>query len=407
MKRIYLVLTRVLLSAFALGLFFACENEINTTGSELVGVINFDTNVSSDFSVVSYTMNYPDGVQSNGVPVGVLGVYNDLVYGKTTASFLSQVTLSRFNPDFGALARVDSVVLEMPYLSTVTGVDENNNNVYRLDSVFGEIAPLNLSLYRSSFFLNTLDPDTGFEDPEVYLSTDIHSASGAIDENLVQSVRLEVELDENGVQIPSELEKLTNFTPSSEEIILTEAVEDDEGNIPDNPVFEESERLSPRLRVKLDKNYWQEVIINQEGTTNLLNPNSFNDYFRGLYFKIDGIDENAFYTFFDIAETNITIYYTLVDDDGEQDDITLNLSGVSMVDYRNEFDPAISEALANSDGVNGEDNLYLKGGDGSIAIIDLFGPRINVGDGEDIQEELETFRSVSYTHLTLPTTPYV
>lgn len=394
MRKTYLVLTRAILSVFVLSLFFACENEINTTGSGIVGVVNFDTNLSSDLSVVSSTMNYPEGVQTNEVPTGVLGVYNDPVYGKTTASFLSQATLSRFDPTFGALATVDSVVFEMPYFSTIVSVDENNNNIYRLDSIFGDIAPLKLSLFQSDFFLNSLDPNTGFQDPEVYLSTDIHNPSGAIDESLVQAIPLQVELNENGVQIPSELEKLTNFTPSSEEIVLTAPVEDEDGTISDDPVFEESERLSPRLRVKLDKDYWQEFIINQEGTTNLLNPNSFADYFRGLYLKIEGIEDNAFYTLFDGPGTNITIYYTFVGDgSGEQENISLNLSGERVVDYINEFDPTISEALANSDEINGEDNLYLKGGDGSIAVIDLFGPRIDLGDGDDIQEELETLRS--------------
>ena len=396
MRKVYLALIKVLFCAFALGLFFACENEINTTGSGLIGDVNFDTNLSSDFSTVSYTMNYPEGVQTNGVPVGVLGAYNDLVYGKTTASFLSQMTLTSFDPEFGVLPTIDSVVFEMPYFSTATDIDENNNTIYDLDSVFGEIAPLKLSLYQSNFFLNTLDPDTGFENPEVYLSTDIHSEFGAIDESLLQAVLLDVELNENGEQNPSELEKLTSFTPSSDEIILTRIVEDEDEDedIPDNPIFEESERLSPRLRVKLDKNYWKELIINQEGTTNLLNLNSFNNYFRGLYLKIDDVGNNAFYTFFNIAETNITIYYSSVGGEGlEQDEISLNLSGVNIVDYKNDFNSEIEEALTNSNQEIGEENLYLKGGDGSIAVIDMFGPRTIGTDGEEIQDELETLKS--------------
>ena len=406
MKRIYLIIARGLLAVFAIGLFLACEDEINTTGSGLVDSISFDTNVSSDFSVVAYTQNYPQGVQTNGVPVGVLGIYDDPIYGRTTASFLSQVTLSRFNPDFGENAVVDSVVLTMPYLSSVGEIDENGNNVFELDSVFGNIAPLNLSVYRSDFFLNDLDPNSGFEDGAVFFSNDISSPSGAINQSLVESELLQVALDDNGVEIVSERMKLSAFEPDNSEIILTTPILDDDGNIPDNPVFEESERLPPSLRVQLDTDYWQEVIINQEGSNELLNTNSFNDYFRGLYFDIEGIQNNAFYTFFDLAATNITIYYTfegvdVVDDDsgttttldGGTGDITLSLAGVSLVDYQNEFFPAIEDELNNSDEVNGEDNLYIKGGDGSIAIIDLFGPRVDIGDGEELQNELEVLRS--------------
>jgi len=403
MKRIYLIMARGLLAVFALGLFFACEDEINTTGSGLVDAINFDTNVASDFSVISYTQNYPDGVQTNGLPTGVLGIYNDPVYGRTTASFLSQVALSRFNPSFGENAVVDSVVLTLPFFSNVTDTDEEGNNIYELDSIFGTIAPLNLSIYRSDFFLNSFDPNSGFEDPAVFFSNDISNPAGAINESLVESELLQVALDENGIEITSELMKLSNFQPSNAEIILTEPVLDDDGNIPDNPTFEESERLAPALRVQLDTNYWQEVIIDQEGSNMLLNTNSFNDYFRGLYFNIDGIEDNAFYSLFNLEGTNITIHYSFEGSDNTGDDsgnttdgvgdISLTLSGVSLVDYQNEFFPVIEDELNNPDVVNGEANLFLKGGDGSLAIIDLFGPRIDIGDGEELQTELEVLRS--------------
>ena len=403
MKRIYLTMTRVLLAAFAIGLFFACEDEINSTGSGLVDTINFETDLASDFSVLSYTMNYPEGVQTNGVPVGVLGIYDDPIYGRTTASFLSQATISRFDPDFGDETVIDSVVFEMPYFVNIREIDEDGNDIFELDSIFGEIEPLQLSLYQSSFFLNDLDPDTGFQEPNIFTSDDISNPAGAIDESLLQSVLLAVERDEDGVQIPSELQKFTNFTPSAESIVLTEALLDGDGTIPDNPTFEESETLSPRLRVKLDKDYWRDFIIAQEGTNNLLNPNGFNDYFRGLYFKIDGISDNAFYTLFNRDDTNITIYYSFEGDDDSNDDgeatndgfgdITINLSGVSLVDYQNDFDPNIVSELENVDEINGEDNLYLKGGNGSIAVIDLFGPRTTTSDGEEIQDELEILRS--------------
>lgn len=399
MKRIYLITARVLIVAFVIGLCIACEDEINLTGSGIVGTVNFETDVASDFTVAAYSRNYPEGVQTNGVPVGVLGIYDDPIYGKTTASFLSQATLSRFDPDFGDNPVVDSVVLTMPFFVNIREIDDDGNDIFELDSIFGEIAPLNLTIYQSSFFLNDLDPSTGFEEPSVFLSNDISSPSGAIDENLLKSIPLEVALDENGLQIASELEKLTNFAPSSETIILTEPEEDDDGNI----TFEETERLSPSLRVKLNTDYWQQFIIDQEGTNNLINPNSFNDYFRGLFFDIEPIGDNAFYALFNLTDTNITIYYSFEGDDDSGDDgeptndgvgdISINLSGVSMVDYQNEFDPTIVSEIENADQENGEANIYLKGGDGSLAIIDLFGPRIDLGDGEEIQEELEVLRS--------------
>lgn len=403
MKRIYTIIARVLTVAFVIGLLAACEDEINSTGSGIVGTVNFDTNVASDFTIAAYSRNYPEGVQTNGVPTGVIGIYNDPIYGKTTASFLSQATLSRFDPDFGDNPVIDSVVFTMPYFSSVVDFDDDGNEVYELDSVFGTIAPIKLSLYRSNFFLNDLDPSTNFEEDAVYLSTDISNPAGAVDQTLLEMEPLEVLKDSNGVPDSEELSKLEMYQPTADPIVLTEPVEDEDGNIPDNPTFEESERLAPSLRVKLDTAYWQNVIIEQEGNTTLLNPNSFFEYFRGIYFKAEGISNDAFYQLFNLTGTNITVYYSFEgsDDSGDDGEITsdgvgdisIPLSGVSLVDYQNDFDPTIVGEIANADQVNGEANLYLKGGDGSVAIIDMFGPRIDLGDGEEIQSELEVLRS--------------
>lgn len=386
MKRIYLILTKGLLAAFAIGMFFACEDEVNTTGSGIVNEVNFVTNLASDFSVVAYSRNYPDGVQTNGSPVGVLGIYNDPVYGKTTASFLTQVSLSRFDPSFGENPEVTSVVLTLPYFTSLTGVDEEGNDEFRLDSVFQKTGPVKLSLYRSNFFLNDLDPATGFEEQAAYYSNDISSANGLIDESVLQSELLSVRLNADGSPIAAEMTKLDNFEPTNLAIQVND-----------------STRVAPSLRVELDKNYWQQVIIDQEGNNTLLNPNSFNDYFRGLYLKIEAISDAGHFSYFNLENANITINYSFegTDNSGDPGDlnndgvgsIALNFSGISVIDYRNDFTPAITNALENTDEINGEDNLYLKGGDGSIAVIDLFGPRFDTGGGQDFQSELEILRS--------------
>lgn len=392
-----------LLGFFALAIFFACEDEINLTGSGIVNEVNFETNMASDFSVVSYTRNYPEGVQTNGAPVGVIGIYDDPIYGKTTASFLSQVTLSRFNPNFGDNPVVTKVILTLPYFSSVTG-SEDGNDTFELDSVFANTGPVKLSLYRSYFFLNDLDPDTGFEEASIYLSNDISNPNGAINESLVEGELLSVVRDDTVNQNVEELMKLNEFQPTPVPIVLTEPETDEDGNVLVDGSLIETERLAPSLRVELDTKYWQDAIINEEGNNVLLNPNSFNDYFRGIYFKVEAInDQEGNMTFFNLTNANITINYTFegTDDSGEPGDlnndgegsIALNFSGLNVVDYKNDFNPEIENALNTADEVNGEDNLYLKGGDGSIAIIDLFGPRIDVGESQDFQSELEILRS--------------
>ncbi len=398
MKRIYSIVTKVLVSIFVVGAFFACEDEVNLTGSGIVNEVSFETSLASDFSVVSYTRSFPEGVQTNGVPEGVLGVYNDAIYGKTTASFLSQVTLSRFDPEFGNNTVVDSVVLTLPYFSTLEDSDSEGNNTYSLDSVFANTGAVKLSVFRSDFFLNDLDPDSGFEDVAIYLSDDISNPNGSINESLAENELLQVMLDDTGMQDSEELAKLETFIPDNNEIILMGPDPED----PDGDLIE-TERLAPSLRVKLDTDYWQNVIINEEGNSTLLNSNSFNDYFRGLYFRVEDINGEGHFTLFDLENATVRIFYSFEgdDDSGEPGDvtndgvgdITLNLAGVSLINYENDFNAEIEEAYQTVDEIQGEENLYLKGGDGSIAIIDLFGPRFDLGNGEDFQSELEILRS--------------
>jgi len=361
----------------------ACEEDLGEVGTSIVGEVNFNTNMVDNIDVVAYSMNYPDGVQTNGAPVGVVGVYNDPVYGRTTASYLSQVGLSRVNPDFGDNTVLDSVVFTLPYFSEQVEVDEDGNNIFELDSIFRNTGGIRLSAFRSNFFLNDLDPNSNFEEPEIYFSNEIPDFAGVEGDLLFQ---------------------IDDFTPSANEIILTEVTFDENGDpILDDDgeiVKEFTERISPALRLQLDIDYWDQNIIQRQGDDELLNINTFNDYFRGLYLKAESEDNDGNLFLFDFNQAAITLYYSFEGDDDSAEpgnptnsglgNITLDFSGVSVIDYQNQFDPSIITAIENSDTVNGEENLYIKGGDGSIAIIELFGEDF---DGDEVADQLEVLRT--------------
>ena len=169
----------------------------------------------------------------------------------------------------------------------------------------------------------------------------------------------------------------------------------------------------------------------------LSNSNNFKDYFRGLYVKLEQNSADSFMTMLDLGSStaNLQLHYTsitsfldededgipdtvdadigndgitdddkldtdgdgIIDDadmdadndgmvdedkidinnDGYNDDnvavlnesVKLNFSGNSV----NLFDNNYSIMLADGDMINGDEKLYLKGGEGSMAIIDLFG----------------------------------
>lgn len=372
-----------------LSIIVSCDEDFGTLGTEIVGEVNFTTDLAEDFNIAAYSRNYENSVQSNGLPVGTIGYYDDPVYGTTTASILSQLTLSRTDPDFGDDTELDSVIFSLPYFATAGAVDDDGVTSYTLDSIFMNNGPMRLSAYRSSFFLNDLDPDSGFEEPQIYFANEVDNFPGVESELLFQ---------------------IEQFEPSNEEIVVAAPTEADPDAI---------ERLSPRLRIDLKtpedsdelasrpwlENVdfdWNAVILEQEGTDVLLNGNNFNDYFRGIYLKAESLDGTGSFIITNLASANIEINYSFTgdDDSGEPGEptndgvgsIVLNLGGVQAANYDTDYSiNPIGNPLFNDtqDIVNGEEQLYLKGGDGAIAIIELFGEDIN-NDG--LPEQLEDLR---------------
>jgi len=376
-------------------LIVACDDDFSSVGTNIVGEVNFDTELADGFKVSAYSRNFADGtsfngVQTNNAPVGTIGFYNDPVYGSSTSSFLSQVTLSQFDPDFGDNTVLDSVIFSMPYFSTLEETDEDGNSTYTLDSIFNNTGDMTLSLYRSDFFLNSLDPLSGFQDPEIYFSNEVSTFAGIESELIFEH---------------------TSFSPDDSEIVLFTPIEDDNGDIANPNDLEESERVTPRLRLRLDRPSnitgvttgvfdWNEAILAREGQNVLLNQNSFIDYFRGLYLKAEDNSGLGSYMLLNPAQTNITIYYSFENEPSDDGIITatsgtgnivLSFMGVNAIELENDFNQSpIGDVGFNTsqNTVDGEESLYLKGGDGAISIIDLFGR-----DEDGFSDELEQLRS--------------
>lgn len=378
--KIYKYTLRAFACVFVLVLAMACTNDFGDVGTGLVGVVNFETRQTMEIDVVSFTKSIDDGVQTNALPAGAFGVYKDDVYGESTASVLTQVSLGRLNPDFGEETVIDSVFFTLPYFSTLLDTDDEGNSTYELDSIFRNTGPMKLSVYRSNYFLNNLDPSTDFQDPAVYYSNDIENFAG------IESQVLFV---------------IDSFVPVSDQIILTELEVLDEDAEPDAVADTlVTARLSPALRVPLDTLYFRQNILDLEGSEMLLNQNNFNNYFRGIYIKAEPLDGKGSYIIFDYSEASIETYYSFTGDDdsagdGEATDdgvgsLRLGFGGVQIIDLKTTYNPEIIAAFEQTDTVNGDESVYLKGGAGSIAMIDLFGPDAN---GDDIEDQLEELRS--------------
>ncbi|TXE17807.1 DUF4270 domain-containing protein [Psychroserpens burtonensis] len=355
MKKIKIALRNLTLLTLLLSSFIACDKDFANIDSDIINNDNathFDTG-SRKFDVIAYTKAL-EPIQTNALPLNLLGVYTEdpgSNYGRSTASFVSQIRGNTTDPDFGTNPIIDSVVLTVPYFSTPTGVDSNGRTEFNLDSIFGN-SPINLSIYESNYFLRDFDPNA----PELG-SPQNYYANKSTGSNLISNEQLEGQL----------LYQNTNFKADPIQIILTEGEDEIEA------------RLSPAMRIKFDdvivQQFWQEKIIDMAGQTELSNINNFNDYFRGIYFKAEPniTDDPGQLMLLNMTSnsSSIIIYYTkdafTEGADRVKTAYTFNFTGNRVNFIANDF------TISNGNETTGDENLFLKGGQGSIAEIKLFG----------------------------------
>ncbi|MCA0131454.1 DUF4270 domain-containing protein [Winogradskyella alexanderae] len=380
MKNTKIALNLLTLS-FLLLSFIACDKDFATIDSDVLSPDTAtDFNIKKDsFDIITYTKRLGP-MQSDGLNVNLLGIYDD-AYGRTTASFVSQITTSTFSPTFGTNVVLDSVALYIPFFSRATDFDDDGELIYTNDSVFGD-KPFKLSIFESNYFLRDFVPDGEFNETVAYFSNKTLDDSSTIPESLLEGTPIEY-LNEDGTVNTENI-----VTISNKAIILT-TPDTDEDEDEDPQVVQ---TLTPGLRLMLKPEFWQEKIINQEGESVLSSQNNLSEYFRGLYFKAEPIDDEGSFLILNIgtAVTNITLYYTRDDETADDDDEvqtvqeTYQLSfGPTRVNFlQNDFNFAIDDG----DDTNGDSRLYLKGGDGAIARIKLF-------NGTDIDDDNDTFNA--------------
>lgn len=336
-------------------LFSSCHEDLSTLGSEVLGDQTPYGILSEGHSLKAYNQRM-SGVQSNDLSAYRLGIYNDPTFGKSTSNFLTQILLKSNDPKFEEEAVVDSVIVYIPYFSKE--VLQDTSMAYALDSVYGK-DPINIKIFESGYFLRDYDPQTGFEKQQPYFSDQGNEFDNFIGQ---------------------ELGRVENFKPSEKEYVYNEG-EDNE------------QRVAPGLRVALSKEFFQEKIINKEGSAELRNNNNFRDYFRGLYFKVESIGNGGNVFLFDRSKGNITIYYSYNDDndDKKHKNLVLDFGGVSVNIFNNDPLPhGIANAISNPDKINGDQALYLRGGEGIMTVLELFGKD---NDNNGVPDELELLRA--------------
>ncbi|SHL42661.1 DUF4270 domain-containing protein [Flavobacterium xanthum] len=359
-KKILIVATVVFL--------YSCDKDYNEVGGDLIGGNNFDLNKAS-YGVLGY--NQKTGpIQSNNLEVNPLGIYSNSNFGETTANFNTQLTLPVFTTVVSSNPYVESVVLTLPYYTdpSQTKVNADGSRAYVLDSIYGvEKAKMKLSIYESGYFMRDSDPDSGFQQQQKYF-TDQNTEFN----NLKKATLLNDSSDK------SQNEEFF-FNPEEHVVVTTDSITN----------VKSTAYTPPGMKLNLSRDYFKTRIIDAVNSGKLASNDVFKNYFRGLYFKMEKSGSSAGnLAMLNFRAGKITIKYNedlvsttaagITTTTRVKKTIELNLTGNTVSLLNNDFTTsgaAYAALPSTGNRTDGDDKLFLRGGEGSVAVLQLFDPK--------------------------------
>ena len=427
----------------------SCNKDYYSVGIELYDN-QFNDLKSKIFPVFSYQESL-DKVQTNNLSSLHLGRYNDNFFGQINSSFISQLNISSIG-DFGDFSQeqenegsltdirvmvedeqITSVYLDLPFFNNTNDsdndgvidlydVDPNNSlsdsdsdglsdleelrigtnplnpdtdndgiidsqdnetigynpdsQVYEIDSIFGNRnGEFDLKVFELTYYLNDLDPSNNFESLKEYFSNDDFFQEGFYGEKLHDN---RVKLDFNEISV-----FYNEDDPATEEI---------------NELNEVNYFETPRIRVPLDTDFFQQLIINKEGSDELAKQSSFNNYFKGLIVKAENFSDNL-YMLLDLSNARVVInydynYYNANGTDDVTDDIIERKKKISIIPFggvsinlydHTGYSQEIVDEINSSKENNTSGKIYLNGSK-FISKLKLF------SNDNNISEDLRSFR---------------
>jgi hypothetical protein len=395
--------------------FVSCDKDFNSLGSDLIDGNHFVLERYPVQNLTAYS-KATGPVQSNNLPINALGIYKDPYFGTAKAHFVSQVELSTPNPTIGYQPVIDSVYLFIPYFSTYKSVTDAGERLYDLNSIYGnsETAKFKLHVYENGYYLRDYDPAENFESAQKYYSND---------KSLVDPYK-GTELLNNSTKVAQNEE----FIFSNKEIYIyktdgngayvnaTGTVLADQNDVTLRVI---KERKLPGMWLDLKNSFFQQKILDAAASGNLYNNSSFKNYFRGLLFEVQEItpDQGAL-AMLDFSSAEFKILYkaaalapttevpnptktrrTLSLQMGYKSTGNKKANSINFIEHTRSA--SYNSSLTSSDIVNGDSKIYLKGGNGSVAFIDVFGSDVKkvvndvlVSDpnGNGVPDELDELR---------------
>lgn len=319
----------------------SCESEADQLGLQF-----FDENkAKSDeksFDIVAFNVNNNDSIQTDGSKLqqATIGAFTENNFGMQKSGYVSQVRLNAYNPDFGAKPVVDSVVLELKPEAYAAADSIKTTTVESFTYLPTNIeAKKVLTTYKAIKYGKAKKP----------LTLDVHEVGEYMkgtDQKMYSNQRIA-----RGTLLGSKVfdgtfsaVKITKKSDGTELLTRAEA-----------------------FRIPLNKEYFQNNIINKQGSFELKDAASFTRYFKGL--SVSVAEDDGFIFNIKPSNFNLVMYYSY--DKTENNAVTrtpvgytFDIASGSNVHF-NEIaynrSSAFTTAIGSINTATGDPKLYLQG----------------------------------------------
>lgn len=362
-------LKNIFFALAALTAVVACDNDFDLLGSDVVdGDIHNTLNVYNG-QVTAYDRKV-GAVQTSSLTTNLLGSYKS-VFGRTTASYVTQVQLASPAPSLTNHITIDSVWVYVPYATTQTGSEVNSttnetDNLYEITSQYGKVDDkFRLRITENNYYIRGTNAATGSTDTQNYYSDEASLFAANQGQQLLDTV--------------------VSF--SNKEIKRRASYKDDAGA--DKPVI--AERLAPGMFFYLDTLYFKNKVLNPARAAQLSTNAAFADYFRGISFWVEPNADQSTMLSPNFSSGYIKVIYNqdvysngapvyVKDANGNDtteikrshNTMTINLKGNHVNFFTTEDEAQYLAGVTTSDATTGDEYLYLRGGAGSMAVLDIF-----------------------------------
>lgn len=277
-KKVFAIL---FLAIFGSVLLYNCEPDPDSLGEQLF-LDGAAQGKEESFELIAYNIDNNDSIRSDASKLGssaVLGVFNEGQFGKQKASYLTQLRLPSYNPDFGANAAVDSVVLVIKpaYASDSITTTTDENYVYPDGNVDAKKV---VNTYPVLKYGTTSTPKLTIKVHEV---TDfLNGASDIAYSNTNYAY---------GTEIGSK-----EFLGKVNSVTITK--DSDNSSLFTSPVG---------FRIPLSSSFFKTKIIDMKGKPELSDVSNFIRYFRGIRVSVQ--EDQGYLMHFDPNSMELIMYY--------------------------------------------------------------------------------------------------